>query len=105
MRHGRLVITLLILITGCAAPTFKLSDESAIDRLMATRHVLELQQASPIRLIAWVERREADARPVYLGEDHADHAVRMGAYRVTSDGRVWVNADLMLLDERWVLVE
>jgi hypothetical protein len=72
---------------------------------MSTKHVAELQRKNPTRLTCWVEGTEADARLLYLGENHPDHTVRVGAYRVTSDGRVWVNADPTLLEAKWAVVE
>jgi hypothetical protein len=106
MYHGRFAIVgLLTLLGGCAARGFNLSDESAMDRLMSTKHVAKLQRNSPTPLTCRVEDVEPDARLLYLGESHADHTVRVGTYRVTSDGRVWLNADSTLLEDRWVIVE
>lgn len=106
MCHGCLAILgLLSMLTGCTSPAFKLSDKSAVVRLLATRHVVELQRRNPTPLTCWVEGTEPDARRLYLGENHPDHTVRVGAYRVTADGRAWVNTDPTLLEERWTVVE
>lgn len=99
------IFSLLLFVTGCAGPTFRLTDESAMDRLMATQHVAELQRNNPTPLTCWVEGADPNARQMYLGENHADHTVRVGTYRVTSDGRVWVNADPTQLEEQWAIVE
>ena len=72
---------------------------------MATRHVAALQRGNPTRLICWIERAEPGERDLYLGEDHADHTVRIGAYRVTADGHTWVNIDPTLLADRWARIE
>ena len=96
-------------MAGCAAPTnskpFVLSDDAATDRLLATHHVAALARTIPAPLICFVEGHSAGATELYLGEDHPDHTVRLGAYRVTADGRVWVNADPTLLDDRWMPVD
>ena len=106
MSHGRLVILgFLLLLSGCASPAFKLSDESAVNRLLATRHVANLQRNNPTPLACWVEGAEPDARLLYLGENHSDHTVRVGAYRVTADGRAWVNADPTLFEDKWRVIE
>jgi hypothetical protein len=106
MRHRRIaVLSLLAIATGCAAPVLALTDESAIERLMETKHVADLQRRNSTRLICWVEGSEPGARELYLGENHPDHTVRVGAYRVTADGRVWMNADPTLLEDRWVPIE
>jgi hypothetical protein len=106
MCHSQLVIlSLFPLLTGCAAQQFRLSDESAMHRLMATKRVADLQRRNPTPLMCWVEGSEPGARELYLGEDHSDHTVRIGAYRVTADGRVWVNADLTLLEDHWAVIE
>ena len=89
---------------GQPAPAFKLTDKSAMDRLMATKHVAELQRKNSTRLACRVAGTELDARRLYLGENHSAHTVRIGAYRVTADGRVWVNADRTLLDDRWTVI-
>ncbi len=101
----RVILRLVALLAGCAAPTFKLSDESAIEKLMGTRHVAELQRENPTPLTCWVEDSEPDARQLYLGEDHQDHTVRAGTYRVTADGRVWLNADPALPEDAWTVIE
>jgi hypothetical protein len=109
-----LSLLLAILPLGCAAsrpdrtttPGFVLSDDAALDRLMATRHVADLRSRLPIKLTCWVEASAPDERRLYLGEEHGDHTVRLGAYRVTADGRVWVNADpTFLLEDQWAEVE
>ena len=106
MSHGRFVIlSLFSLLMGCGASGFRLTDEAAMARLMATKHVAELQRKIPAPLTCWVEGSQPDARQLYLGENHSDHTVRVGVYRVTADGRVWVNADPTLLDERWSIIE
>jgi hypothetical protein len=106
MCHRRLVILgLLSLLTGCASPSFTLTDESAMNRLLATKYVAELQRTNPVPLTTWVEGTEPGARLLYLGEDHSDHAVRLGAFRVTADGRVWMNADTTRLEDRWITIE
>ncbi len=106
MRYGYFAIcSLLSVVLGCASPAFRLTDESAMNRLMATRYVADLQRKNPTPLTCWVEDSEPGARLLYLGEDHADHAVRVGAFRVTRDGRVWVNADPTRLEDRWTVVQ
>jgi hypothetical protein len=106
MCHGRLIVlSLFSLLTGCAAHAFQLTDESAMVRLMATKHVAEWQRKHETPLICWVEGTEPDARNLYLGENHPDHTARVGAYRVTADGRVWVNADPTLLKDRWTPID
>jgi hypothetical protein len=98
------LLGLVCLLTGCAAPPFALTDESAMDALMVTRHVAELQQRHSMPLTCRIEGTDPDARRLYLGESHSDHTVRVGAYRVTSDGRVWVNTDPTLLEDRWAMI-
>ncbi len=95
----------MICVVGCAAPAFELTEEAAVDRLMATRHVAGLRRENPGPLICFVEDAGPDAVDLYLGEDHPTHTVRVGSYRVTSDGRVWVNSDATLLEDRWVPVQ
>ena len=98
-------VALAFYLSGCASHRFVLSDWSAMKQVMSTRHVAELQRRNPTRFTCWIEGSEGDARQVYLGENHPDHTVRVGAYRVTSDGRVWVNSDPTLLEENWVVVD
>ena len=76
-----------------------------MQRLMTTQHVAALQRSNPTPLTCWVEDSRPDVRQLYLGENHPDHTVRLGAYRVTADGRVWMNADPTLREDRWVGVE
>jgi hypothetical protein len=98
-------VALWLAVSGCAAPRFVLTDQSALHRLMATEHVASFSRRIPAPLICWVEGTEPNARFLYLGEDHPTYTVRVGAYRVTSDGRVWVNADDTYLTERWYVVK
>lgn len=93
------------LLQGCGASHFVLTDESAIASLMATNHVASLQHHNPTPLRCSVEYAEADAICLYLGEDHPTHTVRIGSFRVTSDGRVWANSDPTLLENRWSLIQ
>jgi hypothetical protein len=72
-----------------------------MQKLIATTHVAGLRANNSTPLICWVEVTEADALELSLGEDHPDHTARIGAYRVTSDGRVWVNEDQTMMKERW----
>jgi hypothetical protein len=106
MTHFRLLLVVFTcLLFGCAPQRFLLSDESAVSKLLTTKHVADLQRTHEAPLTAWVESVRPDARYLYLGESHPDHTVRVGAYRVTSDGRVWMNADPTLLEDRWVAIE
>jgi hypothetical protein len=106
MRHTRFIIlSRLSLLMACAAPAFRLTDDSAIDRLMTTRHVAELQRQNPMPLTCWAEGAHADARELYLGENHPDHTVRIGAYRVTADGRVWMNGAATRPEHRWIAIK
>jgi hypothetical protein len=90
-----LAFTLLVSCTSTSQQSsppvpFKLSEESAVDRLMATQLVARLEKAIPHRhLICMVEGRTSDEIDLYLGDDEGDHTTRIGAYRVTGDGRVW----------------
>jgi hypothetical protein len=104
--RSRLCIALFLLaLTGCGARAFELTDRSAMDRLMATKHVAALRGRIAAPLTCRVEGVEPDARRLYLGESHDTHTVRVGAYRVTADGRAWRNADPTLLEERWTAIE
>jgi hypothetical protein len=106
MQHKCLILfCLLSLLAGCAAPAFKLSDESARVRLMETEYVSELQRKNPTQLVCWIEGTEPGARDLYLGENHPDHTVRVGAFRVTADGRVWINSDRTLLEDQWAPIK
>ena len=103
-RDGLLLLLLLSPLAGCASH-FVLTDDSAMDKLMKTRYVADLQRRNPSLLICFVEGIESDARDLYLGEDHSDHTVRLRACRVTPEGHVWVNSDYTLLENRWVNIE
>ncbi len=94
-----------MMIAECVSHPFRLTDESAMRKLMATKHVAQIEQRDPSPIICFVESEEPGEIDLSLGEDHPDHTVRIGAYRVTSDGRVWMNSDPTLLEERWVQVE
>jgi hypothetical protein len=100
-----LLIVMIASLAGCASSPFQLSDESAVKQLLTTKHVAELHRHNPSPFICWVEGVEPNARELYLGEDHPDHTVRIGSYRVTSDGRVWINDDATGLTERWVVIK
>jgi hypothetical protein len=76
-----------------------------MDKLMQTRYVADLQTRIPAHLVCFVEDSTATERDLYLGENQPDHTVRLRACRVTSDGRVWVNADETLLEDRWIVIE
>src|SRR5262249_51647628 len=78
---------------GCTHPAFVLTDDAAMDRVMSSAHVSRLQERNPTRLMCMVDGREPNAIDVYVGEDHPDHTVRVATFRVTDDGRVWVNDD------------
>jgi hypothetical protein len=95
----------IAVLAGCGARTLELTDESAMSALMQTKHVAALQRQNPTRFVCWVESADSTSRYLYLGENHPDHTVRVGSYRVTSDGRVWVNSDLTYLEDQWVFVE
>lgn len=82
---------------------FTLTNDAAVKKVLATRHVTELDKKTDVPLASWVEGRDAEAVYVYVGESHPDHYVRVGVFRVTKDGRVWVNRDPMLSEE-WRLV-
>ncbi len=88
---------------GCSASTFQLSDDSAMQQLMVTKRVVALQQENPTRLICFVENVKPGERDLYLGEDHPDHTVRVGTFRVTADGRVW-EQDVVDPDAPWITV-
>ena len=105
MAHYAPILLLPTLLIGCTSPAFVLTDESAMERLMSTKHVADLRRRNPKPLTCWVESSDPSASLLYLGENHDDHTVRIGAYRVTADGRVWVNADKTLLQERWIAIE
>jgi hypothetical protein len=106
MRLSILVIVVFLSsFAGCVRQKFVLTDDSAMHALLATEYVEDLQARNPSRLACFVEAATPGARYVYLGEDHDDHTVRLRACRVTADGRVWVNADETLLEDRWVLIE
>lgn len=76
-----------------------------MQKLMNTRYVANLQKQIPAKFICFVEDSTDTERDLYLGEDHDDHTVRLRACRVTADGRVWVNADETLLEDRWVTID
>src|SRR5687768_9003016 len=103
-RCHALVLVTMTCLTSCAAPSFRLSEDSAMDRLMATRHVAQLQREHVSSLTCFVENSGADGVDLYLGENHPTHTVRVGSYRVTTDGGVWMNSDATQLEERWVRV-
>jgi hypothetical protein len=106
MNHKTLlVLGLLFLLAGCASRSFVLTDRSAMEKLMSTQYVADLQRGNASALMCFVEGSAPDARELYLGEDHPDHTVRLRACRVTADGRVWVNDDPTMLEERWRAVE
>jgi len=48
---------------------------------------------------------QADGNEARGGTSTEDHTIRIGAYRITADSRVWVNSDPSLLEDRWVVVE
>jgi hypothetical protein len=94
-----------VTLSACSTPTFQLTETSAMDRLLSTDHVAHLQQNIPTRhLTCMVDRTEPDAIALYLGDDEGDHTTRIGFYPITSDGRVWVNADPTGLEDRWTEV-
>ena len=101
-----LAALIALFCTGCARDAFRLTEDSAIERLMATKRVASLERAIPNRrMVCMVDDTRPDAVYLYLGYDEGDHTTRVGFYRVTSDGRVWVNQDETGLDDRWVVVE
>src|SRR5579872_590214 len=98
-----IVASIAALLTGGSEPTFKLTDDSAMDRLMSSRRVAALQKENPTQLICWIEDTKPGERDLYLGEDHPEHTVRMGTFRVTADGRVW-EQDIIDPEAPWVVV-
>jgi len=46
-----------------------------------------------------------DALYLYLGDDGPDFTTRIGFYRVTPDGTVWINSDPTGLDDRWTPIQ
>lgn len=95
-----------LLLAGCSEQTFPFSEAAAIDRLLQTKHVAKLIQAIPERRITCrVDFAMPDAIHLYLGDDEGDHTTRIGFYRCTRDGRVWVNLDPIALEDRWAVIE
>ena len=91
---------------GCAAPRFHLTDDTAMAQLMSTNHVAQLQRNIPTRhLICMVDDNTPEEIRFYLGDDEGTHTTRIGFYRVTSDGRVWLNADPTALEDRWTTIK
>lgn len=89
-----------------APDVFTLTEDSAMIRVMSTKRVANLSRAIPNRRITcMVEHTTPDAVYLYLGDDEGDHTTRVGFYRVTRDGRVWMNRDETGLYERWAVIE
>lgn len=100
------VVLAFAVADGCAHPSFRLTEDSALDRVMATRQVQSLREEIPSRrLMARVDDVRPEAIYVYVGDDEGDHTTRVGFYRVTPDGRVWRNRDETGLEERWEVVQ
>ncbi len=113
-----MVLALALCLSGCetpgrsptqvsaSAPSFKLSENAAMQRLMASKYVARLQRAIPSRhLVCRVEGRQPDEVDLYLGDDEGDHTTRVAFCRVTRDGRVWVNKDETGAEDRWGVVD
>ena len=112
------ILVLALCLSGCgasgrppvqtaAAPSHaELSEDAAMQRLMASKYVARLQRTIPNRhLTCRVEGHQSGAVELYLGDDEGDHTTRVDFCRVTDDGRVWVNQDRTGGDDRWVVVE
>ncbi len=112
------IFVLASLATGCTPPlqsppqasatkpSFKLTEDTAMQRLMGSAYVAALVRAIPSRhLMCMVEITRPDSIDLYLGDDEGDHTTRVNFCRVSQDGRVWVNQDETGLDDRWAVVE
>ena len=96
----------LLSLSACASQSFQLNKNSARDRLMSTAHANALARAIPSRhLICFVDSAESGAIYLYLGDDEGDHTTRIGFYRVTADGNVWLNADPTGLTVQWKVIQ
>jgi hypothetical protein len=85
---------------------FRLTEESAIRQLLATQYVAGLKAAIPgRRLVCQSDGVTKDGMDVHLGDRGDDFVFRIGFYRVTTDGRVWMNQDGTGLEERWKIIE
>ena len=77
-----------------------------MNQLMSTRRVASLERAIPNRhLTCMVDYTTPGVVYLSLGDDEGDHTTRVGLFRVTQDGRVWVNRDEAGLKDRWAVVE
>jgi hypothetical protein len=94
--------SLFLLLSGCQQ--FVLTDASATDKVLATKYWNDLERQYSAPLVCWVVAVKPDARELYIGTNRANQIARIRDFRVTADGRVWVNSDSTLRSEEWVVV-
>jgi hypothetical protein len=97
-----LALTPLLTLAGCQP--FVLTDNTATDKVLASKYWADLEKQYPGHLACWVVAVRPDSRELSIGTVKTSHLVRIRDCRVTADGRVWVNSDATMRTERWIAV-
>jgi hypothetical protein len=94
--------------TGCVSSNgswfpFYLNEDTAAQQLMATEYVKSILRKGGA-VTCGTELIQLNYVQLYLNEAHFDRSVPLGRFRVTSDGRVWMDDGPTPDDFHWVLI-